>query len=97
VASKWAVRGLTKSTALELARYGIRVNSVHPGLVRTPMTEHLPDDVVTIPLGRPAEAREIANLVLSLASDESSYSTAAEFVADGGVVAEINTRDLPAP
>lgn len=95
VASKWAVRGLTKSTALELARYGIRVNSVHPGLVRTPMTAHFPDDVVRVPLGRPAEPREIANMVLFLASDESSYSTAAEFVADGGVIADVPTRDLP--
>lgn len=89
VASKWAIRGLTKSSALELAPYNIRVNSVHPGLVRTPMTAHFPDDVVTIPLGRPAEPVEVSNLVLYLASDESSYSTAAEFVVDGGVTADV--------
>lgn len=92
VASKWAVRGLTKSTALELARHNIRVNSIHPGLVRTPMTEHFPDDVVTVPLGRPGEPIEVSNMVLYLASDESSYSTAAEFVVDGGVTADISQR-----
>jgi 3alpha(or 20beta)-hydroxysteroid dehydrogenase len=94
VASKWAVRGLTKSTALELGRYNIRVNSIHPGLVRTPMTAHFPDDIVRSALGRPAEPIEVSNFVLFLASDESSYSTGAEFVVDGGVTADTPRKDL---
>jgi 3alpha(or 20beta)-hydroxysteroid dehydrogenase len=92
VASKWAVRGLTKSAALELAPQNIRVNSIHPGFVRTPMTKHLPEDVVTVPLGRPAEPMEVSTFVLFLASDESSYSTGSEFVMDGGVVADVNRK-----
>jgi 3alpha(or 20beta)-hydroxysteroid dehydrogenase len=89
VASKWGIRGLTKSAALELGREGIRVNSVHPGLTSTPMTEASDKDAETAPqpIARPAEPIEIARLVLFLASDHSSYSTGSEFVADGGVVA----------
>ncbi|MBF6209680.1 glucose 1-dehydrogenase [Nocardia puris] len=89
VASKWGVRGLAKSAALELAPHNIRVNSLHPGLIRTPMTEAIPDDLVTIPLGRPATAEEVSTFVLFLASDESSYATGAEFVVDGGLVAAV--------
>ena len=89
VATKWAVRGLTKSAALELASQKIRVNSVHPGFIRTPMTKHLPDDMVTIPLGRPAESREISTFVVFLASDESSYATGTEFIVDGGLVTDV--------
>ncbi|WP_280397559.1 glucose 1-dehydrogenase [Nocardia carnea] len=86
VASKWGVRGLAKSAALELAQHNIRVNSVHPGLIRTPMTAGIPDDLVTIPLGRPADSAEVATFILFLASDESSYATGSEFVVDGGLV-----------
>ncbi len=89
VASKWAVRGLAKSAALELAPHNIRVNSIHPGLIRTPMTAALPEDLVTIPLGRPGESREVATFVLFLASDESSYATGSEFVMDGGLVTAV--------
>lgn len=89
VASKWAVRGLAKSAALELARHNIRVNSIHPGLVRTPLTANIPDDLVTIPLGRPADPMEVSTFVLFLASDESSYATGTEFVIDGGLVADV--------
>ncbi|MDP7704509.1 MULTISPECIES: glucose 1-dehydrogenase [unclassified Mycobacterium] len=89
VASKWAVRGITKSAALELAPLNIRVNSVHPGFIRTPMTAHLPEDMVTIPLGRPAEAREVATFVVFLASDEASYATGSEFIMDGGLVTDV--------
>ncbi|HWC78688.1 MAG TPA: glucose 1-dehydrogenase [Pseudonocardiaceae bacterium] len=86
VASKWALRGLTKSVALELASRGVRVNSLHPGLIRTPMTEKMPDDVIPVPLGRPGEPVDVANFVLFLASDESAYATGAEFIVDGGTV-----------
>lgn len=89
VASKWAVRGLSKSAALELAPHNIRVNSIHPGFIRTPMTKHLPEDLVTIPLGRPAESIEVSTFVLFLASDESGYSTGSEFVIDGGLVTDV--------
>lgn len=89
VASKWAVRGLSKSAALELARHNIRVNSLHPGFIRTPMTAHLPEDMVTIPLGRPGESEEVSTFVVFLASDESSYATGTEFVMDGGLVADV--------
>ncbi|MBF6093641.1 glucose 1-dehydrogenase [Nocardia cyriacigeorgica] len=85
VASKFGVRGLTKSVALELAPHGVRVNSIHPGLIRTPMTEGIPEDFLQIPLGRGADPEEVSALVTYLASDESSYSTGAEFVVDGGL------------
>ncbi|MFF0542223.1 glucose 1-dehydrogenase [Nocardia thailandica] len=88
-ATKFAVRGLTKSAALELAHQGIRVNSVHPGLITTPMTENIPADFLQIPLGRAADSDEVSALVAYLASDESSYSTGAEFVVDGGLTAGI--------
>jgi 3alpha(or 20beta)-hydroxysteroid dehydrogenase len=84
VASKFGLRGLTKSAALELAPHGIRVNSIHPGLIRTPMVEHMPDDLIPIPLGRPGQPADIANLMLFLLSDEASYATGAEYVLDGG-------------
>ncbi len=89
VASKWAVRGLTKSAALELGPHNIRVNSVHPGFIRTPMTKFFPDDMLRIPLGRPGQPDEVASFVLFLASDESRYSTGAEFVMDGGLVNDV--------
>ena len=89
-ASKWAVRGMTKTAAVELARKGVRVNSIHPGVIETPMVDGVPNiDRVAgrTPLNRTAEATEVANLALYLASDESSYSTGAEFVVDGGLTA----------
>ncbi|MFW0785070.1 glucose 1-dehydrogenase [Gordonia sp. CPCC 206044] len=85
VASKWGVRGLAKSAALELAPHNIRVNSIHPGLIKTPMTEGLPEDMVRVPLGRAAESSEVSTFIVFLASDESSYATASEFVMDGGL------------
>jgi len=89
VASKWAVRGLTKSAALELGPHNIRVNSLHPGFIRTPMTKHFPDNMLRIPLGRPGQPDEVATFVVFLASDESRYSTGAEFVVDGGLVNDV--------
>ena len=90
VASKWAVRGITKSAALELAPHKVRVNSVHPGLIRTPMTETIPDGMVKIPLRRSAEAEEVAAMIVFLISDESSYSTGSEFIVDGGMTAGVD-------
>ena len=89
VASKWAVRGLTKSAALELGPHNIRVNSLHPGFIRTPMTKHFPDNMLRIPLGRPGQPDEVATFVVFLASDESRYSTGSEFVVDGGLVNDV--------
>lgn len=89
VAAKFASRGLTKSVALEVAALGIRVNSVHPGMIVTPLTSSRARDTLTIPLGRPGEADEVASLVLFLASDESAYCTGAEFTIDGGVTAGV--------
>jgi 3alpha(or 20beta)-hydroxysteroid dehydrogenase len=89
-ATKFAVRGMTKAAALELAPAGVRVNSVHPGPVDTPMLQQFGaglDFTPIVPLGRPATAGEVAELVLFLASDESSYCTGAEFVVDGGMTA----------
>ena len=89
VATKFAVRGLTKSVALELAPSGVRVNSIHPGFISTPMTAGLDPHQLQIPMGRAADPAEVSQLVLFLASDESSYSTGSEFVIDGGLTAGI--------
>ena len=89
VASKFGVRGLTKSLAVELGRDGIRVNSVHPGFVLTPMTARLDPTATAIPLGRPAEASDVAGTVVFLAGDESAYTTGTELVVDGGMIAGI--------
>ncbi|MHB8465371.1 MAG: SDR family NAD(P)-dependent oxidoreductase [Acidimicrobiales bacterium] len=92
-ATKFAVTGMTKVAALELAPAGIRVNSVHPGVVRTPILEVAPGLDLgsmiepTVPLHRVGEAEEVANLSLFLASDESSYITGAAMVIDGGATA----------
>jgi NAD(P)-dependent dehydrogenase (short-subunit alcohol dehydrogenase family) len=94
-ASKGAVRLLTKTTALQYAREGIRVNSVHPGPILTPMTERRRADpalyqrmLSRIPLGRYGEPQEVAYAVLYLASDESTYVTGSELVIDGGWTAQ---------
>ena len=93
-ASKFAVRGMTKVAALELGKYGIRVNSLHPGGVRTKilddinLTEEQAEEAFKAsPLGRIGESEEMATLAAYLASDDASYSTGSEFVADGGITA----------
>ncbi|MGW0247340.1 glucose 1-dehydrogenase [Nocardia goodfellowii] len=87
VASKWAVRGMTKAAAQEFGADRIRVNSVHPGVVATEMTEQSERShamVTDQPLPRAATPEELAGLVLFLISDEAGYCTGSEFVADGG-------------
>lgn len=86
-ASKWAVRGMTKTAAQELGPFGIRVNSVHPGVITTEMTQESDRSQGMAdkqPLARQGTGTEIAQLVRFLLSDESSFSTGSEFVADGG-------------
>jgi 3alpha(or 20beta)-hydroxysteroid dehydrogenase len=87
VASKWAVRGLTKTAAIDLGRKGIRVNSVHPGGIDTPMIAGTATDAPyykRLPVSRIGTAQDVARAVLFLASDESSYTTGAELSIDGG-------------
>lgn len=91
VASKFAVRGMTKVAALELAANGIRVNAVCPGEIDTPMAAEVSGaavpDFTAIPLGRMGRPEEVSYLVAFLASNESSYITGAEYVVDGGFTA----------
>lgn len=94
-ASKGAVRILTKSTAIQNAKDGIRCNSIHPGPIRTEMTRRGWEDPERLalteqrtPLGRYAEPDEIAYGALFLASDESSFMTGSEMVIDGGLTAQ---------
>lgn len=101
-ASKWAVRGMTKSAAIELGQHGIRVNSVHPGGIKTEMGggEDTPDEIANEfyknhPLPRVGKAHEVANVSLFLASDEASYCTGSEFVADGGWFAGLRQDIMP--
>lgn len=91
-ASKWALRGLTKATALDLGGFGIRANTVHPGFVRTPMTEELGDNTANVALHRQAQDTELSPLVVFLASDDSAFATGGEFIADGGESAGIPAR-----
>ncbi len=91
IASKWAIRGMTKAAALELGRHNIRVNSIHPGGIDTAMGNPLDMEISDmnvayshIPITRIGQPVEIARMSLFLASDDSSYSTGSEFVVDGG-------------
>ncbi|MDQ1573588.1 MAG: 3alpha(or 20beta)-hydroxysteroid dehydrogenase [Actinomycetota bacterium] len=92
VASKFAVRGLTKSASQELGGFGIRVNSVHPGYIETPMTADIDPKQLQIPMHRSGKPEEVSKMIVFLASSDSSYSTGAEFVVDGGMTAGIPHR-----
>jgi 3alpha(or 20beta)-hydroxysteroid dehydrogenase len=86
VASKWGVRGLTKAAALEFAPHNIRVVSVHPGVVATPMTTGVQKESYDMqPIPRMGEQAEITKLVVFLIAD-ATYSTGSEWIADGGAV-----------
>ena len=91
VAAKHGIGGLTKTMAVELAEHGITVNAVAPGEIATPMTEQEDVDPRAqerpgIPLGRPGDAREVAELIAWVASPEASYTTGASYVVDGGML-----------
>lgn len=94
-ASKHAVTGMTKGAAAELGQFNIRVNSVHPGIVETPMAEqgdvyeYIKQLEKDLPLRRTGKPEEISNLVIYLASDDSSYSTGSQFVVDGGMISDL--------
>jgi 3alpha(or 20beta)-hydroxysteroid dehydrogenase len=97
VSSKFATRGLTKVAAIELGPHGVRVNSIHPGGVDTPMlrgsesAKRINYQPGNLPLGRIAHAEEVARLALFLACDDSSYCTGSEFVIDGGQTCALGT------
>lgn len=101
--TKWAVRGLTKCAAIELGQYGIRVNSVHPGGIYTEMggagiisEEDINKAVYAdFPIPRVGKPEEVAYVTLFLATDEATYSTGSEFVADGGWFAGMRTPGMP--
>ena len=92
-ASKFAVRGITKQVAIEYGKQGIRANSVHPGYIRTPMmTAALDDEQIkvasaSVPIGRVGETKDVSDLVVFLASDESGFITGTEHIIDGGLTA----------
>jgi len=87
VSSKYGVRGLTQTAALELARDGIRVNSIHPGYTRTPMNAEVSEENTRdLPIARFAEPEEVTAVAMFLASDEAAFVTGAEYLVDGGAV-----------
>lgn len=97
--SKWALRGLSKTAALELGPKGIRVNTIHPGYIDTPMmSEAAPAFVqahlALTPLGRPGRSEEVASLVAYLLSDEAAYITGAEIAVDGGYSSHGGTKAI---
>lgn len=98
-ASKWALRGLSRSASLELGSRGIRVNAVMPGFVDTPMMADAspafaPAAIAETPLGRAAMPEEIAPLIVYLVSDESSYMSGAEIAIDGGMTSHVSHKRI---
>jgi 3alpha(or 20beta)-hydroxysteroid dehydrogenase len=98
-ASKWALRGLTRSASLELGVRGIRVNAVMPGLIETPMMAGASPAFTTaalaeIPLGRAGTTADVAPLLVFLVSDESAYVNGAELVVDGGLTAHVSHKGI---
>ena len=101
--TKWAIRGLTKNAAIELGQYGIRVNSVHPGGMYTAMggkgalsEEQLNQSTYKrFPIPRVGQPVEVAEVIVFLATDESSYCTGSEFIADGGWFAGMRNPHMP--
>lgn len=93
VAAKHGVSGMTKSAALHYAAQGVRINSVHPGYIDTPLLDGLPRDVYDAlvnlhPIGRLGSSEEVATLVLFLLSDEASFITGSQHLVDGGYTAQ---------
>lgn len=94
-ASKHAVTGMTKGAATELGQFGIRVNSVHPGIIESPMAaqpdviEYIKKLELDIPLRRSAKTEEVSNVVIFLASNDSSYCTGSQYVVDGGMICDL--------
>lgn len=93
-ASKWGVHGLTKTAALELGSEGVRVNSIHPGSIATPLTRHLTRGIGQIPAGRVGTPQDVADLIVHLASDDSRFVNGASITVDGGETAGNNLRGL---
>lgn len=98
-ASKWALRGLTRTASLELGARGIRVNALMPGLIETPLMESASPAfraaaLAEIPLGRTGEVGDIAPLMVFLVSDDSSYMNGAELVVDGGMTAHVSHKGI---
>ncbi|GAA4691131.1 SDR family NAD(P)-dependent oxidoreductase [Phytohabitans rumicis] len=98
-ASKWALRGLTRTASLELGGRGIRVNAVMPGLIETPMMANASPAfaaaaLAEIPLGRIGTTADIAPLLVYLVSDESAYVNGAELVVDGGLTAHVSHKRI---
>jgi 3alpha(or 20beta)-hydroxysteroid dehydrogenase len=98
-ASKWGLRGISRTASMELGRFGIRVNTILPGVIVTPMAADAPEAftrlvVDEIPLGRRGTAEDVAPLVLFLISDESSWISGAEIAVDGGQAAHGGMKQL---